>query len=127
MRYIQLMQKTAAHAEVRDEVADLVAGNLSDHMEAERWTGRSFALALGLQPIYVQRRMSGEVELSATDLKVFADKLGIRVQDLFKSRTLVPKVAGSNPVGGTLIPFPARTIEPANDREAVILPFPGVA
>ena len=44
-----------------------------------------------------------------------------------KSRTLVPKVAGSNPVGGTLIPFPARTIEASAPRDAVVLPFPGVA
>ena len=84
------MLKTTAHADVRDETANTVAANLSDYMKQRRWTGRSFALALGLKPIYVQRRMSGEVEMSATDLRVFAQQLEIREQDFFNHRNLVP-------------------------------------
>ena len=78
------MIKSEAHGERRDETAEIVAVNLRDTMKLKRWTGRSLALSLGLKPIYVQRRMSGEVEMSATDLRVFADQLEITVQDFFK-------------------------------------------
>lgn len=78
------MQKSAATAEVRDETAEVVAANLAAIMKANRWTGRSFALAHGLQPVYVQRRASGEVELSASDLRFFADNLSCSVEDFYR-------------------------------------------
>lgn len=78
------MLKSSANAEYRDEVAAIVAHNLQTYMKEHRWTGRSLALALGLKPIYVQRRMSGEVEMSATDLKLIGDKIGMTLDDFYK-------------------------------------------
>ena len=81
------MIKNTAHAEERDLTNEIVAENLRHFMSAERWSGRRLAHELGLQPVYVQRRMSGEVELSVSDLKMFSDKLGAKVQDFFVPRT----------------------------------------
>ena len=64
---------------------------------------------------YWQRRVSGELSFDIDDLDALAGLLGVRITDFFTGhddtpnpRTLVPKVAGSIPVGGTLINFPTR-------------------
>lgn len=104
--------KTAAFpqelAEQSDEVRTTVAHNLDVLLKQQRWSRRKAATALGLTHTYVNSRAAGDTDLSASDLAMFAKFLQVDVSEFFKPRTLVPKVAGSTPVGGTLIPFPTR-------------------
>lgn len=62
----------------------LVADNIKEEMTRSRWTGRKAAAALGLTPTYVSRRLRGETVISPTDLKMFADLLGVPVQRFFE-------------------------------------------
>lgn len=115
------MLKSTAHADQHDATALLVAANLTQYMDERRWTGRSFALAHGFTPIYVQRRMSGEVEMSATDLKVFADHLGIKVQDLYKPQGKTKAPSGSNRPGPRALYGPDETYRLTADCSAIEL------
>ena len=125
------MQKTAALEPERDEISAIVAYNLREQMKGQRWSGRAFATSLGLPPAYIQRRMSGDSELSATDLKVFAEKLGVKIQDFYK----VPPTGIEPATYGTYVRrlddyrtvTPIDDIDAVRDELAVILPFPGVA
>lgn len=75
--------KPEAITELGDEVRAAVASNLSDELKAQRWSQRKAAEALGLTPRYVNSRTSGDVELSASDLALFARFLGVPVQRFF--------------------------------------------
>lgn len=113
MRTAALPEDLATRA---DQVRWTVATNLDTILKRERWSRRAAALALGLSHRYVNDRATGDVDLSASDLAMFADFLEVSISDFYAPipegsdlRTLVPKVAGSIPVGGTVIPFPARS------------------
>lgn len=43
----------------------------------KKLSGREIARRLNLSPVYVSRRLSGEVEFSETDLRSFASVLGV--------------------------------------------------
>lgn len=109
-----------AVAEKATAVRNTVAHSLSAELKAQRWSQRAAATALGLTPRYVNSRANGDVDMSASDLAMFAEFLDIPIARFFdehhdsdgnvtsintkkgtKPRSLVPKVAGSNPVGGT--------------------------
>ena len=62
-----------------------VAANLSYYMQKERWSGRQMALELDLNPMYVTRRMSGEVDCTVSDLDRFAAILGISIVQFFET------------------------------------------
>lgn len=68
-----------------DEVRTRVAKNLSDELKAQRWTRRSAAAELGLTSRYVNSRAAGEVDLSASDLVMFADFLSVPVSRFFET------------------------------------------
>ena|GEM_PF-2713170 len=70
----------AAHA---DEVRATVARNLDELLKAERWSRRRAAHELGLTHTYVNSRASGQTDLSASDIAMFADFLDVPVSRFF--------------------------------------------
>lgn len=68
------------------DVREKIAANLSAEMKRARWSGRAMADALGLTQAYVARRASGDVELSGSDIDLFAGFLGVPVAALFVGR-----------------------------------------
>lgn len=68
---------------VPDEVRERVAANLRRELKDNRWSERKAAAALGLSPAYINRRASGETELSASDIAMFASFLDVPEQKFF--------------------------------------------
>ncbi|WP_025159506.1 hypothetical protein [Leifsonia aquatica] len=62
----------ATKPEETNEIALRAAKNLRGILAEERWSGRKAAIALGLTPMYVGRRLNGEAELSVSDVAMFA-------------------------------------------------------
>ena len=52
-------------------------------LEAERWTNRKAASALGLTHTYVGRRRNGELDLTFADVEMFAGLLRLTPEQLF--------------------------------------------
>lgn len=73
-----------------DPIAQTIAANLSDMLKSNRWSRRSAAMHLGLTPMYVNRRASGEVECTGSDLKLFADLFGVTVERFYMERDAAP-------------------------------------
>ena len=69
--------KHAIKPQDSEELAQRAARNLRGILAAERWSGRKAALALGLTPMYVTRRLKGDAELSFSDIAMFAGLLGV--------------------------------------------------
>src|SRR5690606_4207500 len=74
----------------RDATAQLVAANLAAELTRARWSARKAALALGLTNVYVSRRVSGDVECSASDLAMFASFLAIPIDRFFAGQQKGP-------------------------------------
>lgn len=70
----------------RDETRLTIAFNLTKELKRQRWTGRAAATALGLTQPYVSRRMTGAVDLTGSDLTMFADFLEVPVARFFEPR-----------------------------------------
>lgn len=66
-----------------DATRERIASNFSAEMKRARWSGRSMAAALGLTQPYVARRAAGTVEMSGSDLALFAKFLEIPVSRFF--------------------------------------------
>lgn len=62
----------------------VVADNIRAELSRQRWSGRKAAIALGLTPTYVSRRLSGETPLDANDIYMFAEFLSAPVSKLFE-------------------------------------------
>jgi len=80
---------------VRQQVAD----NLTAELARKRISGRDAAKALGLTQMYVARRTSGAVELSVSDLVMFADFLNIDVHTLLQTENPHQAPSGGSSVG----------------------------
>jgi len=78
---------TIAHQPNADEVRETVAANLRATLKQNRWSERKAADALGLTPAYVNRRASGDTDLSSSDLAMFARFLNVPVQHFFTQIT----------------------------------------
>jgi transcriptional regulator with XRE-family HTH domain len=63
----------------------VVADNVRAELARERWTGRKAAAALGVTQTYVSRRLAGITMMSAADLQMFADLVGVPVARFFES------------------------------------------
>lgn len=79
---------------------ELIAANLDAELARQRWTKRKAAAALGLSHVYVSRRAAGEVELSGSDLAMFATFLNIPVSRFFVG--LPDLDSNQEPIGFTL-------------------------
>lgn len=66
-----------------DRTRAVIASNLAAELKRQRWTGRSAASALGLSQPYVSRRLTGDTELSGSDLALFAGFLKVPVSRFF--------------------------------------------
>lgn len=82
-----------------DEVRSCVAANLSDLLTDNRWSRRSAAAELGLTHRYVNDRAAGAVDLSSSDLAMFAEFLNVPISRFFekpKDDSDIPRIgAGS--------------------------------
>lgn len=109
------MTDTAVTIDV-DQMRETIAANVAAEIKRQRWTGRSASVALGLTQAYVYRRLAGEVEMSGSDLAMFAKFLSVPVQKFFEEPTTDYGYEVS-PVIDLL-----ERIRPAveNDREAVV-------
>ena len=92
IRYVLLMGKI--QDATQPSTAEIVAHNLTTLLTENRWSGRKAAMALGLNPMYVTRRMSGDVECSASDLALFADFLSVPVGAFFLETKKAPTREG---------------------------------
>ena len=82
-------------AEQADKMRTIIATNFSDMLEENRWSRRRAAEALGLTHTYVNSRATGDVEMSGSDIVLFADFLAVPVTEFFKEHR-------TKPTGGNL-------------------------
>lgn len=73
---IQSVSKGDVASEVRAEAA------------RQQISGRELARRLDCKPVYIARRLSGEVDFSSTDLRRVADILAVPVSQFFGEATL---------------------------------------
>lgn len=109
-------------------------------MDEDGRSARYMAAHVGISNTAFSDRLKGKAPFLADELETIASVLKINPVEFYNRyihatdhpeqdsdrRTLVPKVAGSTPVGGTLIPFPTRgrNSEPASGgRVAPIIPI----
>lgn len=128
MRYI-LDMTNHAFSQPANQAAQIIAANLDAELTRKRWTKRKAAEALGLTHMYVSRRANGEVELSGSDLAMFAGFLEVPVSRFFVG---LPEVdsnhqpAGSQSAASTrglapVTPLPLRgTLSPAQNKHATV-------
>lgn len=79
------------HAEIPEAVAvkaantrALIAANFSEELKAQRWSKRSASVALGLSHTYVNNRANGDVEMSGSDIAMFAEFLNVPVTRFYQ-------------------------------------------
>lgn len=83
-----------------DEVRSRVATNLSELLTVNRWSRRSAAAELGLTHRYVNDRAAGTVDLSSSDLAMFADFLEVPVSRFFarpEGDSDIPRIGAGKP------------------------------
>lgn len=111
----------------------VIADNLAAEMARKRISGRQASRELGVKQMYVARRVSGEVELSAIDLVAFARLLDIDVKVLLAGMETAPSPIGeTEPSGfsvktgrfGNVIALPTRdTTKPERGHLAPVTPI----
>ena len=72
------------------DLNEVVAENIRAEMARERWSGRKAATALGLNQMYVSRRLSGETPMDANDIAAFARLLNVSIESLFQTTKKAP-------------------------------------
>ena len=65
-----------------DNASRVAAGNARAFAARQKLSGREIARRLELTPVYVSRRLSGEVEFSESDIRRFAEVLEIPAASL---------------------------------------------
>lgn len=101
---------------------DVVAANIRAELARAGITKRAAALNTGLTPMYVNRRLSGEVELSINDLVTFASLLGIDTAVLLEGTKNAPTPKG----GGKKLPELDSNQQPAGNKPGDVLMFPNM-
>lgn len=100
-----------------DEIQAARASVIWTALKAERWSLRLLEQRTHIPKSTLSAKMNGHSPMLAADIELFAEILGSDPVELFRAylgggddttnrRNSVPKVAGSTPVGGTLISFP---------------------
>ncbi|WP_440298673.1 helix-turn-helix domain-containing protein [Humibacter sp.] len=82
---------SAEFAEQADKMRSIIATNFSDMLEENRWSRRAAAEALGLTHTYVNSRATGDVEMSGSDIMLFASFLGVSEAEFFAANRPKPK------------------------------------
>lgn len=70
-----------------DNAKRVAASNARAVAARQKLSGREIARRLDTTPVYVSRRLSGEVEFSESDLRRFADVLDVPVTALLSEVT----------------------------------------
>lgn len=82
------------------DVNQIVAANLRAELSRQRWSGRKAAAALGLTPVYVNRRLNGDTALDPNDLAMFSRLLHVPIGKFFEETEKAPTARG----GGEWLP-----------------------
>lgn len=77
-------------AEQADKMRTIIATNFSDMLEENRWSRRRAAEALGLTHTYVNSRATGDVEMSGSDIMLFAGFLDVPESEFFNANRPKP-------------------------------------
>ena len=74
----------------------VVADNLRAEAARQRWSGRQIADRLGLNPQWINRRLSGHTACTPADLMLFAEFFDVPVSHFFQTtkNTPAPKSGG---------------------------------
>lgn len=108
MKNATIPENVAAQADI---VRHTVAANLSALLDEQRWSRRAAATALGLTHRYVNSRATGDVELSSSDLAMFARFLNVPISRFFVATQNGPETFASGP---RLLPDLDSNQEPAD-------------
>lgn len=100
----------------------IVADNLAAELARKRISGRELARRLHLETSYVARRVNGSTDLTANDIVVFSDVLGISPAVLFEGTKKTPTPKG----GGDLLPELDSNQQPAGNKPGDVLIFPNM-
>lgn len=92
-------------------MAKRAAENLSAELARQGYSDREAANRLGLTNVYVSRRANGSVEMSVSDLELFADFLQVPISRLLENRDVPLKAvelpgldSNQEPIGSQLAP-----------------------
>lgn len=86
MRYFCIMKHSTISEVAADKASAVratVAHNFSTELKRQRWSQRAAATALGLTPRYLNARATGDVDMSASDLALFAEFLNVSIGRFF--------------------------------------------
>lgn len=106
----------AEKPEETNAIAQRAAKNLRGILAEERWSGRKAAIALGLNSMYVNRRLSGEAELSVSDVEMFARLLKVNSGALYAQLMKAPTL----PSEGQELPLMDSNHQPAGIKLAPV-------
>lgn len=91
-----------------DEIRQTVATNIDALLKSQRWSRRAAAMALGISHRYVNDRAAGDVDVTASDLAMFADFLDVPVSRFFAETQNGPASEETEPLN-----VPPTGVEPA--------------
>jgi len=89
-----------------------IAGNVAAELARHRYSKRAAALALGMTPLYLYRRLNSEVEFGGSDLAAIADLLGISPGVFFGETKNAPTPTGE----GSKLPELDSNQQPAGNQ-----------
>jgi hypothetical protein len=135
--YIVGMDNITALRPTADAVRATRAAFVHQALKSERWSIRQAALQLGMNHAVLASRVNGSTPLLADEVEGIAHLLKRDPAEFFAAylnagttgptgsnpRTLVPKVAGSTPVGGTHHSFTTRHATTSGNHIAPITPI----
>ena len=99
---------------------ETIAANLDAELSRKRYTKRRAALAMGLSHVYVTRRAKGQVELSGSDMVMFAKFLNIPVTRFFVG---LPDLDSNQEPAGYTLDHSAHTRIHSQNHSANVLHF----
>jgi transcriptional regulator with XRE-family HTH domain len=89
-----------SHALDADSIRPTVAANLKALLKQHRWSERKAAVRLGLTQGYINRRTSGETELSTSDIVMFAPLFDLAPATLTDELLKLPHLdSNQEPIG----------------------------
>lgn len=91
---------------------EIVADNLRAELARKRMSGRTAAVALGVNHVWVARRVNAEVEMNVSDIVAFSNLLDINPEVLFADTKNAPTPKG----GGKQLPELDSNQQPAGNK-----------
>lgn len=97
------------------DIQQVVAANVRAELARERWSGRRAASALGMSPMYINRRLSGDTPMDVNDLAMFSRLLGVPVGVFFETNEKAPTAMSGE---GRMLPEMDSNHQPADSESA---------